>query len=362
LAEEEKSELSQTQDEAGQSVANKNLGKLTLILSLSLFVLILLVGSVASGLFYYGKTQFEAPGPNLANGQTETVYRLERGKGVSQISAELESMGLIENGFIFQLGVRLSEADSKLKAGEYAIPAAASMAEIMDILREGKSILYKLTVPEGLTSKQAMRLVAAHEILQGDMSDTDVPEEGAILPETYLFLRGTTRQEIIARMRQAHDEVLSELWANRAPDLPIDTPEDAVILASIVEKETGLADERPLVAGVFVNRLKKGMRLESDPTIIYGLTEGEPLGRGLRQSELKRVTPYNTYEIDGLPPTPIANPGREALAAVLNPPETKALFFVADGTGGHAFAETYSEHRRNVAAWRRIEREQKKKQ
>lgn len=362
MADEEQSEVSQESDGAAQPAAKKTIGKLTLILGLSLLVLIVLIGSVAGGLFYYGKTQFEAPGPALAAGQTETIYRLERGQGVSQISQELESRGLIRNALIFQLGVRLLEADSDLKAGEYAIPASASMAEIMDILREGKSILYKLTVPEGLTSKQAMRLVAAHEILQGELSEADIPEEGAILPETYLFLRGTTRQEIIARMRQAHDEVLDELWANRAPDLPIDTPEDAVILASIVEKETGLAEERPLVAGVFVNRLKKGMRLESDPTIIYGLTEGEPLGRGLRQSELKKVTPYNTYEIDGLPPTPIANPGRESLAAVLNPPETKALFFVADGTGGHAFAETYSEHRRNVAAWRRIEREQKKKQ
>ena len=358
---ERREDISQNQEGADQPATNRRLGRLVLILSIGVFALVLLISGTAGGLFYYGKTQFEAPGPSLSGGQTETIYRLERGQGLSQISAELESRGLIRSGLIFQLGVRFFEADSELKAGEYAIPAAASMVDIMEILREGKSILYKLTIPEGLTSNQAIRLVAAHEILEGEISDADVPVEGAILPETYLFVRGTSRQEIIARMRQAHDELLEELWPNRAPDLPFKTPEEAVILASIVEKETGIAEERPLVAAVFVNRLKKGMRLESDPTIIYGLTEGEPLGRGLRQSELKKVTPYNTYEVDGLPPTPIANPGRDALAAVLNPPETKSLFFVADGTGGHAFAETYSEHRRNVAAWRRIEREQKKK-
>ena len=349
------SEISETPE------TKRNFGKLALFLCLGLVVLLALIAAAGGGLFYYGKTQFEAAGPDLYDGQAETIYRLERGRGLSQIAAELEERQLIRDSLIFQLGVRFLKADSELKAGEYAIPAKASMAEIMEILREGKSILYKLTVPEGLTSKQAMRLVESHEILQGEISEADTPAEGAILPETYLFLRGTSRREIITRMRRAHDELIEELWPNRAEDLPFDSPEEAVILASIVEKETGLAEERPLVASVFVNRLKKGMRLESDPTIIYGLTEGEPLGRGLRQSELKKVTPYNTYEVDGLPPTPIANPGRDALAAVLNPPETKALFFVADGTGGHVFADTYRDHRRNVAAWRRIEREQKKK-
>jgi UPF0755 protein len=187
---------------------------------------------------------------------------------------------------------------------------------------------------------------------------TLAPAEGSLLPETYSYSRGEARDEIITRMQAAHRAALDELWAGRAKDLPFATPEEAVILASIVEKETGLADERPRVAAVFVNRLRRGMRLQSDPTVIYGVSGGEPLGRGLRASELRGETPYNTYVIRGLPPTPIANPGKAALAAVLNPPQTDELYFVADGTGGHAFAKTLAEHSRNVARWRQIERAQ----
>jgi len=194
------------------------------------------------------------------------------------------------------------------------------------------------------------------EVLTGDI--TRLPPEGRLLPETYLVDRGTSRQAVIDRMEAAQDALIADLWPNRADDLPFDTPEEAIILASVVEKETGIAHERPLVAAVFVNRMRRGMRLQSDPTIIYGLTQGEPLGRGIRRSELDSTSnPYNTYQIDGLPPTPIANPGREAIAAVLNPPDSAYLFFVADGTGGHAFSETYAEHNRHVARWRRIERE-----
>ncbi|MFN9161381.1 MAG: endolytic transglycosylase MltG, partial [Alphaproteobacteria bacterium] len=188
-------------------------------------------------------------------------------------------------------------------------------------------------------------------------SITRAPVEGALLPEPYIFNRGMPRDELIARMERDHQEVLDELWARRVPNLPIATKEEAVILASIVEKETGVASERPLVAGVFINRLRKGMKLQSDPTIIYGLTKGVPLGRGIRKSEIEKATPYNTYVINGLPPTPIANPGRESIAAVLNPATTDALFFVADGTGGHVFAATLAEHERNVANWRQVERQ-----
>ncbi len=301
---------------------------------------------------------FTAAGP-MPNGDTETVINIPRGTGLSAISRNLENEGVVTSALIFQIGVRLSGGATDLKAGEYAIPPGASMQEIMDLFRSGLSILHKLTVPEGLTSSQIMRLVDAHEILVGELPEA-LPEEGDLLPETYLFSRGETRDGVIRQMAEAHDKVLAELWAGRQEDLPISTPYEAVILASIVEKETGVAEERPRVASVFINRLRRGMRLQSDPTIIYGLTKGEPLGRGIRQSELDRETPYNTYFIDGLPPTPIANPGRAALAAVLNPPETKDLYFVADGTGGHVFAETLRQHQRNVAAWRRIERDRKR--
>jgi UPF0755 protein len=242
-----------------------------------------------------------------------------------------------------------------LKAGEYAVPQGASMRQVVDMLAEGRTLLHPITIPEGLTSAMVVELLAASDVLTGPVPA--VPPEGAILPETYKVARGADRTRILQQMIADHQEVVEKLWAKRAKGLPIKTPEEAVILASIVEKETGIAHERPQVAAVFVNRLRKGMRLESDPTIIYGVSRGRALGRGILQSELDRATPYNTYKIDGLPPTPIANPGRDAIAAVLNPPTTTALFFVADGTGGHAFAATYAEHQRNVARWRDIERQ-----
>ncbi len=323
----------------------------TLVLSVALGVLGLL------GLLNYS---FNAAGP-MPNGEAETVIDIPRGTGLSAIADNLEEEGVVDSATVFQLGVWISGGSKDLKAGEYAIPPGASPRDIMDLFISGQSILHRLTVPEGLTSSQIMRLVEAHEVLVGDMPE-EVPEEGALLPETYLFTRGETRQGVVRQMIKAHDDVLAELWAERQDGLPLKTPYEAVILASIVEKETGIAEERPRVAGVFINRLNRGMRLQSDPTIIYGLTQGEPLGRGLRQSELDKETPYNTYFIDGLPPTPIANPGRAALAAVLDPPVTKDLYFVADGTGGHVFAETFGQHQRNVAQWRRIERERKRTQ
>lgn len=297
------------------------------------------------------------PGPAAADGGGQTVVLLEKGLGLSQIAARLEAAGVIADARVFKLGVYRDQATRALKAGEYAIPAYASMDTIVEILREGKSLLHRLTVPEGLTTAQALRIVAADPVLTGELSLK--PGEGALLPDTYLFTRGETRDAVVRRMMAAQDALLDSLWDARAPKLPYTTRQQALTIASIVEKETGVASERPRVAAVFVNRLRKGMRLQSDPTIIYGLTGGEPLGRGIRLSELQRQTPYNTYLIDGLPPTPIANPGREAIMAVLNPPASNELYFVADGTGGHVFAGTLAEHERNVRRWREVERDQK---
>lgn len=312
---------------------------------------LLVASATAVGGFYYAKAQFERPGPADA----DTVFLLERGTGLNATAAQLEASGLISDALIFRLALQLTEHAGSLKAGEYLIPAASSMNGIANILEEGKSILHKLTVAEGLTSWEAMQIIAADPVLVGE--PPEVPAEGALLPETYLFTRGASRADIVAEMKAAHDEVVERLWDERAENLPISTIEEAVVLASIVEKETGVAAERPRVAAVFINRLRRGMRLQSDPTIIYGITNGQgPLGRPIRRSEIDRKTAYNTYQIDGLPPTPIANPGEASIAAVLNPPTTNELYFVADGTGGHAFATTLAEHNRNVAKWRRIER------
>ena len=293
------------------------------------------------------------PGPRAVEGETTTVI-LRSGAGVSEIGEALHEAGVIRSPDMFRAAASLSGADRRLRAGEYEIESRLSLSGVIDKLVSGEVVRHFVTLPEGRSSTQAWDILNAEDVLTGEIP---IPPEGSLLPETYEVTRGESRADVVRRMQQAHDELLAELWAGRAPDLPIDTPEEAVILASIVEKETGLAEERPQVAAVFISRLRRGMRLESDPTIVYGVNGGRPLGRGIRRSELQRQTPYNTYLIDGLPPTPIANPGREALAAVLNPPETEYLFFVADGSGGHAFARTYDEHLRNVARWRAIEAE-----
>ncbi len=302
---------------------------------------------------YLGYREAHKPGP----AREDVTVLLAQGSSVSAIADDLEDAGVIRYPELFTAVVRVRGAENDVKAGEYEIPAGASVNDIIDQLIEGKSILHYFTAPEGLTTAQILRLVAADDVLTDDLTVT--PEEGELLPETYAFTRGESRDEMVQRMMAAQDALLDALWDDRATELPLETKEDAVILASIVEKETGVAEERARIAGVFINRLKRGMRLESDPTIIYGLTQGEPLGRGLRVSELRGETPYNTYIIRGLPPTPIANPGADSIMAVLNPAETDELFFVADGTGGHAFARTNREHERNVAAWRRIERERR---
>lgn len=322
-------------------------------LRLVLFVLILAAAAAGAGAWYV-MSSFEAPGPIASDGK-ETIVTVPMGTGLNQVAAILEEKGVVYDALVFRLGVVVNRKAAALRAGEYAIPSGASPAQIMQILIDGKSIVYKLTLAEGLTSAMIVELVRGHPVLVGDV--TEIPAEGSLLPETYVFDRGMTRKDLIARMQADHNRVLDELWPQRAPNLPIATKEEAVILASIVEKETGVAEERPRVAAVFINRLRKGMKLQSDPTIIYGLTKGVPLGRGIRQSELDRATPYNTYVILGLPPTPIANPGKASLAAVMNPAQTEDIYFVADGTGGHAFAKTLDEHEANVRKWREIERQ-----
>lgn len=303
-------------------------------------------------LIYFAKVKFDEPGPL----QNATVVAIPKGEGINAIADRLEREGIISDRRIFVASVLYFQAQQKLKAGEYEIRRGASMREVLDQLVRGKSILYKVTIPEGLTSEQAVERLNAEELLTGEIGE--IPPEGSLMPDTYKFSRGMTRQEMIERMQAEQKKFVLNLWENRAPDLPFKTIDEAITLASIVEKETSRADERARIAGVFINRLRKKMRLQSDPTIIYGLVGGKgTLGRGITREELNRPTPYNTYTIDGLPPGPIANPGRAAIEAVLNPAKTKDLYFVADGTGGHAFAPTLAAHNRNVARWREIERE-----
>lgn len=287
----------------------------------------------------------------------EKIVLIEKGKGVSAIALYLQRQGIIHDAQVFRFGDRLFGAKQPLRAGEYKIPAHASAADVADILKNAEQVVYKMTIAEGLTSTEIIDFIRDDPVLVGDI--TSSPEEGSLLPETYHFHRGETREGIIKRMSVAMQETVDELWDNRLPSLPLATPFEAIILASIVEKETGVASERAKVAGVFINRLSKGMRLQSDPTVVYGITNGAgPLGRPLSRADLNGVTAYNTYQIKGLPPTPIANPGADAIKAALNPEQTDALYFVADGTGGHAFAKTLKEHNRNVQAWRKFKRQQ----
>jgi UPF0755 protein len=292
---------------------------------------------------------YRGPGPEATAGEISSVV-LRRGAGLNEIASSLERAGVIRSGAIFKAAAQVTGVARDLKAGEYEFASGASMARVLDDIRAGRVVRHQVTIPEGATSEMVIEMLNAEEALTG-LAPT--PPEGTVLPETYDFQRGEDRAAVLQRMMDARDKLLAALWAQRQPGLPVTTPEEAVILASIVEKETGVASERPQVASVFTNRLRKGMRLESDPTIIYYITKGKPLGRRILKSELENpANTYNTYIIDGLPPTPIANPGRAALAAVLDPPQSEYLFFVADGTGGHAFAVTYEDHKRNVAKWR----------
>jgi UPF0755 protein len=310
----------------------------------TLGVLLMIVALVAVWLY-------QGPGP-APHGDKPTEVLLRPGAGLQEIAATLKHDGAISSQSVFLIAAQLSGASKHLKAGEYAVEPHASMASVIGMIRHGEVVRHTVTIPEGFTSEAVVDVLENDGILTGS---APVPPEGAVLPETYEVQRGEDRAAVLQRMMDARDQLLATLWAQRRQDLPLQTPEQAVILASVVEKETGLPAERPRVAAVFLNRLVKGMKLESDPTVVYGLTRGVPLGHGLRVSELAEPTPYNTYVIAGLPPTPICNPGRAALAAVLDAPHTAELYFVADGTGGHAFSATLEEHQKNVEHWRAIE-------
>jgi len=278
---------------------------------------------------------------------------LPKGGGVRRIAGALKDAGVIRSQTAFLVAARLTGAAGRLKAGEYEFAAGASTASVLSDIAAGRFVRHVVVVPEGWTSAMAADAVRAAALLNGDV---ETPPEGALLPDGYQYQRGEDRGAVLARMMKARDDLVAQLWAARSPDLPLKTPQEAVTLASIVEKETGVPAERPRIAAVFENRLRAGMKLESDPTVIYGVSKGRALGRGLTRSELETPTPYNTYAIVGLPPTPIANPGRAALRAVLDPPKSDELYFVANGTGGHVFASTYAEHQANVAKWRAIEK------
>ena len=370
-------------------------------------ITLLIVGLfLLGGIVLYGQSQYKAEGPL----EEAICLRVERGSNMSRVSRDLEGKGAITNGTLFRLGAEYSDKSGALKAGSFLIPAGATMADITDIVTRGGASTcgtevvyrigvtqqsvqvreldpattkfvevaafdpkaeefpqsytqargqpdtrYRISVAEGVTSWQVMDALHGIDLLTGEI---ERPEEGSLAPDSYEVRAGDTRASVIERMQDAQRVLLEAAWEGRSDAVPLSTPQELLILASIIEKETGVPEERGTVASVFVNRLKRGMRLQTDPTVIYGVTKGEGvLGRGLRQSELRRETPWNTYVISGLPPTPIANPGRASLEAAANPETTDLIFFVADGTGGHAFAATLAEHNRNVAKWRQIEAE-----
>ena len=314
-----------------------------------LFVLFIIGTAGLGALGFFTYQEYTRPGP-LAD---KKVFVVEKGYGTPEIAAALEDGGIIRDARVFSGMAYVTGTRTRLKAGEYEFAAEASMRDVMALIASGKSITYKISIPEGWTSEMAVARVNANEILEG--SAATVPAEGAIMPDTYVFRRGMTKQKLVDDMQAAQKSLLDDLWQKRSPVLAIGTKEEAVTLASIVEKETGVADERPVIASLFMNRLKKGMRLQSDPTIIYGIVGGKgKLDRALTRDDIMAETPYNTYRIDGLPPGPIANPGRAALKAVLNPSPTEYLYFVANGSGGHAFSTTLEEHNRNVKKWRQI--------
>jgi UPF0755 protein len=316
----------------------------------AIFTALIVISVAVGAALFFGKQRFDAAGP-LAD---DKVVNIPRGLGIRDIADLLQREGVIDQPYIFMGGVIALKARGELKYGEYQFSKHASVADVVDTIIEGKVVQHAFTVPEGLTSEQIVARLLENTALTGQIKE--IPREGTLLPETYRFTKGMTREQIIQRMQQAHRRVLQDVWEHRMPDLPVKTPEQLVTLASIVEKETGRPDERTRVAAVFVNRLKTKMRLQSDPTIIYGLTGGKgSLGRPIQKNEIEQPTPYNTYVIDGLPPGPIANPGRASLEAAANPARTKEIYFVADGSGGHLFSDNYSEHQKNVARLRGLE-------
>jgi UPF0755 protein len=335
--------------------------------------LVLFAAIAAGGLWFYGQHLYTREGPQTADGGARIVV-IPKGANVQKATAALKEAGAIEDDFSFRAVVRVLDflpggEKLSLKAGEYSIASGAPMKQVIKQLSSGNSLQYNVVIPEGVTTAMVMKRLAEAEWpttkpttvtgvakltyrLAGEPPST--PAEGVMLPGDYAVQRGDTIESVVARAIKRQQDLLAEAWPTRQDGLPFKTPEEAINLASIVEKETGNASERPEVAAVFVNRLRRGMRLQSDPTIIYGLTRGEPLGRTIRKSEIEARTAWNTYQIAGLPETPICNPGADAIRAVLNPPVSKNVYFVGDGEGGHIFAETYAEHQRNVAEYWRI--------
>lgn len=327
------------------------------------FLTIFLLGFVAifaaGAWFFISLKKAYDPGPLP---ETKIVL-IERGKGVSGIADVLQAEGVVDSALVFKIFSRVETDQRPLKAGEYEFTQNISMADAMKMMREGKIYDRKVTFPEGVTSWQIVETVKGLEDMAGNIAD--VPPEGTLLPETYHYIKNDDRAELLGKMKAAMDKTVTELWPTRVEGLPVKNEAEALVLASIVEKETGVAAERKKVAGVFINRLNKGMPLQSDPTVIYGITKGEvqneglgPIGRRLLTKDLEENTPYNTYLNPGLPPTPIANPGRASIEAVLNPEVHDYIYFVADGTGGHVFARTLTEHNANVARWRKIRKAQ----
>src|ERR1700754_2747938 len=314
-------------------------------------VLVLMVG--AGGAYIYGKQKIEAPGPL----REDKVVNIPARAGMTDIADILQREGVIDNNrWAFIGSVFALKARSELKPGEYSFQKNASLRDVIGTMVEGKVVQHAVTIPEGLTSEQIVARLTDNDIFAGTVKE--VPREGTLLPETYKFPRGTTRDQVIARMQQTQKRVLAEIWERRNPDVPVKSPEQLITLASIIEKETGRADERSRVAAVFTNRLRQRIKLQSDPTIIYGLVGGKgTLGRPIKRSEITQPSPYNTYVIEGLPPGPISNPGRASLEAAANPARTRDLYFVADGSGGHAFSDTYDQHQKNVAKLRTMEKQ-----
>ena len=306
--------------------------------------------TVCIAVAFWGVLRMMAPGPL----EHPTTVVIPRGSGLEAIALTLDEAGVVDSPLLFIYGAKLTGG---LKAGEYAFPAGISIDGVLDILRQGRTVVRRFTVPEGLTSAQVLALLEKEPALSGEVKA--VPKNGSLLPETYHYSYGDSRTALIERMQNAMEQALAEAWKGRAKDLPFETPQQALTLASIVEKETGVASERAKVAGVFVNRLGTGMKLQSDPTVIFALTDGTgELGRALTRADWKLESPYNTYHVSGLPPGPIANPGRASIQAALHPERHEFLYFVADGSGGHVFAKTLADHNRNVAKWREVQRRQ----
>lgn len=323
--------------------------------ALSGFLSFLLVAAIAAAMGVgFGQQRIRESGPLTE----DKVLFIAPRTDVPEILAQLEREGVIDSPLLINLTLWLEGNRANVKAGEYVFKKEASVRDVIDTLVSGKQVLHSITIPEGLTSEQIVQRLRDSDVLAGEIRE--IPKEGLLLPETYRVARGMGRADLVRKMQDEQRRLLDQVWSRRAPDLPLRTPYELVTMASIVEKETGRADERSRVAGVFLNRLGKRMKLQSDPTIVYGLVGGKgTLGRGITRSEINQATAYNTYLIEGLPPGPIANPGRAALEAVANPSRTKDLYFVADGTGGHAFAETLDQHSRNVTRWRQLEKEAK---